>query len=225
MGVSMIADTHASIKEIPARDRPPRPRLWVSYYHVVYTVIFCVSGILATLYLIKTFTLIDILVIPATFVVANVMEYVIHRWPMHHRYPHVGIMFDLHMIHHRYFFEENYRIDSFADYSMIVFPPMVLNILAFVYCPILASPIWWLLGKDAALMLFASIMGYYLLMQIIHVATHLPEHHWVVGIPGIRYLWTHHIIHHSRRHMTKVNFNFIVPLTDVIIGTATQHRN
>jgi hypothetical protein len=221
----MITDTHASIDASPVNDRPRRPHLWVSYYHVLYTATFCMTSIIVALYFMKSITLINIFLVPITFVFANVVEYVIHRWPMHHRYPHIGFMFDLHMIHHRYFFEENYRIESFADYSMIVFPPIVLNILAIVYCPIFAAPIWWLLGKDAALVFFSSIMGYYLLMQIIHVTTHLPDGHWIVRLPGIRYLWTHHIIHHSRRNMTRVNFNFIVPLTDAIIGTGTQHRN
>jgi hypothetical protein len=221
----MTAYAHAPIVSNMTGERPARPRVWVSYYHVFYTAVFCLAGIIIPFYLIERLTPIDLLLIPATFVVANALEYVIHRWPMHHRYPHIEFMFDLHMIHHRYFFEENYRIDSFADYSMIVFPPLVLNMLAFVLCPILAAPIWLLLGKDAALIFFASVMAYYLLMQIIHVATHLPEDHWIVKIPGIQYLWTHHIIHHSRNKMTRVNFNFIVPLTDVIAGTGTQQRN
>jgi hypothetical protein len=202
--------------------RPAVPPLWVSYYHVIYTAVFCLAGMIVPLSLVRDMQPLDFLMIPVTCVLANVIEYVIHRWPMHRRYPYAGFMMDLHMLHHRYFFEENYRIDSFADFGLIVFPPIVLNILAFGVCPGFFLAAWWLIGWNAALLFFATVMGYYLAMQLIHVATHARDDHWVLDIPGIRYLWNHHQIHHSRRMMTKVNFNFIIPLTDLLVGTATQ---
>ena len=205
--------------------RPATPPLWVSYYHVIYTAVFCSAGIIVPLSFVRDLKLLELSIIPLTFVLANAVEYLIHRGPMHHRYPYAGFTMDLHMLHHRYFFEENYRIDSFADFGLIVFPPMVLNAVAFGVCPPFFGITWWLFGRNTALLFLTTVMGYYLAMQIIHVATHARDDHWVLGVPGIRYLWDHHQIHHSRRMMTKVNFNFIIPLTDLLVGTATQQRN
>ena len=222
----MAASTILSAAQISPHHevRPATPPLWVSYYHVIYTAIFCIVGMIVPLSLVRNFHVLDLFAIPVTFVLANAIEYVIHRWPMHRRYPYAEFMMDLHMLHHRYFFEENYRIDSFADFGLIVFPPIVLNILALGICPGFFLAAWWLLGWNAALLFFATVMAYYLAMQIIHVATHVREDHRVLNVPGIRYLWNHHLIHHSRHMMTEVNFNFIIPLTDLLVGTATQER-
>jgi len=223
----MISPPVSTLSRRPGDDhrRPDTPPLWVSYYHVVYTALFCAAGMITPLMFIRDPGPLDLLTIPATFVFANFVEYVIHRWPMHRRYPGAGFMMDLHMLHHRYFFEENYRIDSFADFGLIVFPPAVLNILAFGVCPIIFAASWWLLGRNAALLFFATVMAYYTAMQIIHVATHARHDHWILNLPAIRYLWNHHQIHHSRRQMTKVNFNFIIPLADLLARTATQKRS
>ena len=155
--------------------RPATPPLWVSYYHVGYTAVFCLAGMIVPALFIEKLQPAELLMIPVTFVIANFIEYVIHRWPMHRRYPLAGFMMDLHMLHHRYFFEENYRIDSFADFGLIVFPPAVLNILAFGVCPGFFAAAWWLFGLNSALIFFATVMGYYLMMQVIHVATHVRE--------------------------------------------------
>lgn len=205
--------------------RPSQPPLWVSYYHVFYTIIFCCAGIAIPILLMDKLRPLDLIVIPCSVVAANFVEYVIHRWPMHRRYPYAEFMLNLHMIHHRYFLDEHYRIDSFADYSMIVFPPFVLNMLAFGICSIFAAVALLIAGRNVSLLFFTTVMGYYLLMQIIHVFTHVREDHWIASVPGIRYLWTDHRIHHGRRDMAGVNFNFIVPIADVIMGTGTQRRD
>ena len=165
---------------------------------------------------------IDFLVIPAAFIVANFVEYIIHRWPLHHKYTGLEFMLDLHMLHHDYFDETTYSIDRYEDFGMIVFPPIVLNMLAMVVTPAFCAVVWLLLGRNMALLFYATVMGYYILMQLLHVLTHLPESHSMAHLPGIRYLWIHHNIHHTRNRMVKVNFNFIVPIADIVFGTSTQ---
>lgn len=204
------------------RERPPTPPLWQSYWHVIYTLLFCGFGIAIALRYTSGIRPIEYLIVPGSFVAANFVEYFIHRWPMHRKYPGAKVMLRLHMVHHNYFYQDTYRIQGFRDYAMIVFPPVVLNILAFGLAPLIAVVVWWLLGKNPALLFYASVMGYYLLMQLIHVLCHLDEGNAAANIPGIRYLWIHHNIHHNKRYMTKVNFNFIVPLADMVMGTSAQ---
>ena len=205
------------------RERPPTPPLWHSYFHVVYTLVFCVVGMSIALYYTNNLRPIEVLIIPVAFVLANFVEYFIHRWPMHRKYPGAEVMLRLHMVHHNYFYEDTYRINGFRDYAMIVFPPIVLNILAFGLAPLIAAGIWWLLGRNAALLFYASVLGYYLLMQLIHVLCHLDPQNKAARIPGIRYLWSHHNVHHTKRCMAKVNFNFIVPLADIVMRTNAKN--
>src|SRR5258706_544070 len=108
-----------------------------SHYVIFYTIIFCVGGmILPSLYLHDVRPL-EWLIIPFTFFISNLIEYGVHRWPMHRRLPMADFMLKLHMIHHNYFDENEYRLKSYPDYVALVFPPIVLNILTvFVVLPI-----------------------------------------------------------------------------------------
>lgn len=205
------------------RERPPTPPLWHSYWHVVYTLVFCVAGMVIPFSYTTNLKPVELLMIPVSFVVANFVEYLIHRWPMHRKYPGAEVMLRLHMVHHNYFYEDTYRINGFRDYAMIVFPPIVLNILAFGLAPLIAVGIWFVFGMNFALIFYASVMGYYLLMQLIHVLCHLDPHDKAANLPGIRYLWNHHNVHHNKRCMAKVNFNFIVPLADIVLRTNAKN--
>ena len=196
--------------------------MWQSYWHVLYTLIVCGAGILVPLSLLNHFGIIEACIVPISFVVANFAEYYVHRWPMHQRMPGGKALLKLHMVHHNYFYEDTYQINDFRDYAMIVFPPIVLNVVAFVLAPIFALITDALLGRDAALVFYASVFGYYLLMQLIHVLTHVNPEHWVARLPGIHFLWNHHYLHHNKRYMDKINFNFIVPLADIAMGTSVQ---
>lgn len=209
-------------REQNRRERPPSEPLWKSYYHVLYTLVFCALGILLPLSYVVDVRWAELLVIPGSFVAANFVEYVIHRWPMHRKYPGAEVMLKLHMVHHNYFYQDTYQINGFRDYAMIVFPPIVLNILAFGLAPLLGGAVWWLLGKNWALLFYATVMGYYLLMQFIHVACHLDASNKIVAIPGVHYLWKHHEIHHNKRFMAYLNFNFIVPIADFVFATNEQ---
>ncbi len=216
---SMIDENHPSTVTDALRERPA---LWRSYYHVLYTISFCVIGISLALTYVSNFTVLELLVVPATFLTANFIEYFIHRWPMHHKYRGAEFMLRLHMLHHTYFFEETYKIEAFEDFAMIVFPPAVLNTLAFLIAPVIGAGVWVVAGADVTLVFLASTLGYYLLMQIIHVFCHLDDSNPLTKVPGIRYLWRHHLIHHTRKRMTKTNFNFIVPVADICFGTNSQ---
>lgn len=211
-----------SARERNARERPATPELWRAWWHVLYTLTFCVGGIVLCVAQLEAVQPIEWAIIPVSFVVANFVEYAVHRWPMHRRYKGAEAMLTLHLVHHNYFYEDTYRIEGFRDYAMIVFPPMVLNALAVGLAPVLALAAWWMFGLNTALMFYASVLGYYLLMQLIHVLCHVDPANPVLALPGLRYLWTHHKIHHTKSLMAKANFNFIVPLADLCLGTSVQ---
>jgi sterol desaturase/sphingolipid hydroxylase (fatty acid hydroxylase superfamily) len=105
---------------------------------------------------------------------------------------------------------------------MIIFPPVVLVAVAFGFGLFGALLLWWIWSLNAALIFYATVLVYYACMQVIHVACHLDVQHPFINVPGMRYLWQHHRIHHIETHMRYKNFNFIVPFTDFIMKTNTQ---
>ena len=63
------------------------------------------------------------------------------------------------------------------------------------------------------LMVGTLYMGVY---EWMHLSFHTPKDHWVNGIPAISWMRCHHTIHHQKAIMTKVNFNIVFPLSDII---------
>jgi sterol desaturase/sphingolipid hydroxylase (fatty acid hydroxylase superfamily) len=106
---------------------------------------------------------------------------------------------------------------------MVVFPPVVLNMLTLLITLPLAYVASLIGGKNVALLFIATVMAYYLLMQILHVFAHTAKDHWIHRLPGIDFLRIHHSIHHNHDYMTRCNFNFLIPLSDWVLGTEKIH--
>ncbi len=186
---------------------------------VLYTLGFCVTGIMVPSFYMQHIQPLEWFMIPFTFFISNLVEYGLHRWPMHKRYKYTGFILRNHMIHHNYFDENEYTIKQYPDFVFAVFPAIVLNILTvFIVLP-MAHLFFLIAGNNAALLFIASVMAYYLLMEFIHTAAHTDENHWVNAFPGMKYLRRHHYIHHHHDEMTRANYNFIIPVADWIFGT------
>lgn len=190
-----------------------------STFIIVYTLVFCVLGLILSIYFLDAVQPLEWLIIPVTFVVANVVEYLIHRFPMHHKYPGAAFMCELHMEHHNYFSEKEYSIEKYEDFYPLIFPAFILNSMTlFIVLPI-GYVLFIFLGMNVALLFSATVMVYYILMQVFHSATHTKREHWVNSIPGLGYLWNHHFIHHDFTDSFRHNFNFILPIADFIFRT------
>ncbi len=201
--------------------RPPTPTLWTSYLNIVYTLVVCGVCILISLQHAVGFAFADFGVVVATVVVANFVEYGVHRYPLHQPMRGGDYVLRLHMDHHNYFYQKAYCIAGFRDYGWIVFPPIVVNAVF-----LMALPLAWvagtLFGSNAMWISFATVFIYYLVMQLIHVICHFSKDNPVSKMPGIQFLWRHHYIHHDKRRMAHYNFNFVVPMADFVFGTTTQ---
>ena len=143
-----------------------------SLFHIVYTVVVCLTGIVLPLIFAKHITPVQWLTIIPTFCIANFIEYAVHRWVMHRHIPQLLFVLKLHMIHHNYFNEDEYYLRKFPDFQMVVFPPVVLNVVLFAVTLPLAYVAYLIAGKNVGLLFIATVMAYYLLMQILHVAAH-----------------------------------------------------
>lgn len=200
------------------------PLLSGALFSVGYTLAVCALGIALPYVYLKNVTVFELMIVPVTFILANFLEYAVHRWPMHHAYRRFEILQVLHMHHHHYFALNQYRLRGVRDMDMVVFPPLVLTVIALgPVCigGILIGIIW---SMNAALLWCMTVFLYYLVMQVIHVMCHVEEHHPLLRLPMLQYLWNHHRIHHTKEYMLTKNFNFIVPIADFFFKTATQER-
>jgi sterol desaturase/sphingolipid hydroxylase (fatty acid hydroxylase superfamily) len=158
-------------------------------------------------------------IVPLTFVVANLVEYLAHRGPMHHRTRVLAALHTRHSgRHHRFFVADAMPFESMRDFHAVLFPPVLLLFFGAIACG-LGALVALVAPAGVAALFVASALGYYLLYEVLHFLYHVPSH-WRVGrLPGVRWLARLHRVHHDPRCMQEANFNLVFPLCDRLAGT------
>ncbi|MCP3104093.1 fatty acid hydroxylase family protein [Myxococcus sp. K15C18031901] len=160
------------------------------------------------------------LTVPAVFLLGNLVEFLGHRGPMHHRKLGLGLLFQRHTEqHHRFFTHEALAYESHRDVKMVLFPPvLLLFFLGAIATPLGALAYWWV-SPEVGWLFAASAVGYYLSYEWLHFCHHLPPTNPVARLPGMARLRRHHQAHHDPSLMQRYHFNITVPLGDWLFGT------
>jgi hypothetical protein len=163
---------------------------------------------------------VELLVVPAMFLVANAAEYFGHKGPMHHPRPGLGLLFQRHTReHHRFFTNEAMAYTSWRDVKMVLFPPVMLFFFLGALAGPMAALVFWAWSPNAGWLTVACAMGYFLTYEWLHFAYHLRSDSWVGRLPLVARLRRHHTLHHDHEIMQKGNFNITFPICDRIFGT------
>ena len=166
----------------------------------------------------------EALVVVASLWVGTSVVYFGHRYPMHHVWPGLEIVYDMHTrCHHMIFDERHTEIASIDDVDMVMLPWRHAVALCAVLVPLLALP-WLVLGWDAALCFAAVSWLYYLAYELVHLAAHLRVGGPLDRMPGLGWLLRHHRRHHHWPLMHHGNFSMLIPLWDLALGTRLPPR-
>jgi sterol desaturase/sphingolipid hydroxylase (fatty acid hydroxylase superfamily) len=158
--------------------------------------------------------------IPFAFLFANFIEWLAHRYPMHHPMRPLAIMYEMHtLLHHRLFTEVSMEAETTADFDMVLFSlPSLAFFMLGVAAPV-AVLFFTLVSWNAGWIFVALSLDYYVLYEYFHLAYHLPEESWVGQLPGMAQLRLHHTHHHNQQLMADWNFNVTFPIFDRLFGT------
>ena len=154
----------------------------------------------------------------AELVIASFFEWTLHRYVMHRPLGWLRYPFQAHaVVHHQTFkADHTYHLHDDADKDTI--PMAWWNgpvLIAIGMLPMLGAA--WALGSWAlALGALLAIAGYYGVYEYLHWCMHLPKTRHVERSWIFFRLNGHHLLHH--RYMHK-NFNVILPLADLCLGT------
>jgi general stress protein CsbA len=161
----------------------------------------------------------DLWIVPVTLVVSNVVEYLAHRGPMHHRVRGLHALHARHSgRHHRFFVDSAMTFESTRDFHAVLFPPVLLVFFGGIAAA-LGALVALVLPVAVAAGFVATALAYYLLYECLHFVYHLPADAPVARWPGVRWLATLHRLHHDPRRMQERNFNLVFPLCDAVAGT------
>ncbi len=194
--------------------------------HFAFTSLASLTVIAAAVSRVAEIRPLEALVVPATFLLANLVEYLVHRGPMHRRRRLLAFLYERHTLrHHRFFTQDAMACDSAADFPVVLFPPaMTLFVLGGVALPV-ALVLFAVTTPNAGWLYVASALSYFLTYEWLHFAYHLPEHSLVAASPLVRVLRRRHALHHDLGRMAHENFNITFPLCDWLFGTLAQPQN
>lgn len=189
-------------------------------FHLAFTAIFSLGGIILAVFQLEAVRLPEWLVIPLTFLYANLAEYLGHRYFMHRARPGLKAVFHRHTVqHHRFFTHEDMALDSARDYRAVLFPPVLVIFFFGVFAFPVGMLIAWLGSPNAAWLFVATALAYFLNYELLHLAYHMPEDSRWLKVPLIRRLRRLHHRHHDPALMTTHNFNITYPVCDWLFRT------
>lgn len=187
--------------------------------HLALLGALCLVAVMFTLSMIQGLTLLHLLMIPGAMIFSSVMEYVIHRYPMH-QMPNflVGFYKQHSGIHHRYFTYKHMQVDDGIDLNEALTNTRV-TVMLFAFIIIPMSLLLGLFIANLGLLFFATTTSYFIFYELTHLVTHLPATNFLTKLPYFRGACKRHRVHHNTKLMHKWNFNVSFPLLDKIFGT------
>lgn len=158
--------------------------------------------------------------VPLAFIIANLVEYLAHRFPMHRPWPGLKLLYKRHTLsHHHFYTHEAMEAESVRDFHMILFPPFVLVFFLLLLDAPLALLVHTLFGANVMRLFVVVTVGYFMSYELLHTIYHLPAQHWAARLPFMQRLKRLHQSHHDLALMGRYNYNITLPLFDWVFRT------
>jgi hypothetical protein len=194
----------------------PRYRGWA---HVLTTTFGSLIAIGIAIWQVDAPTLLELALVPAFFVFANLAEYFGHRGPMHHRRDRLAVLFERHTLqHHAFYTDQAMEAESSRDFQMVLFPPVMLVFFLGGVAP-LGALLGALTTANLGWLFAATAVSYFLTYEWLHWSYHQPFSSWIGRRALVVRLRRHHMTHHDPRKMTRANFNVTFPIGDWLFRT------
>ena len=210
-----LAEKRAQLAaEIPAR--------YPGTLHFVAINVASLAAIVACLALLRSPSPWMLAWLPGFFLFANLVEWAVHRGPMHRSRPGrvARALYERHACqHHVMFTHERMEIAGPAELKLVLFPWYVFPLLMLVTSPVPLA-LGLLISPDHALLFLASCVAYYLVYEWLHTLHHWPQATWIGRRRLVALLRRHHTLHHDPRLMTRGNFNVSFPLADWLLRSS-----
>ena len=206
--------------ELRARVVAEIPGWYSPWLHLAFPSLVGIGVIVTCLLLLRDVRPLELLAIPATFLLLNAGEWRIHRDMLHKRTPPLGVLYDRHTPqHHMIFVTDDMAIRSPREFYLVLIPAYGIIAAGLGALPI-PLVLWLAFGlRNAALLFMVMTMGYVVLYEWLHLSYHAPADSFVGRLRLIQRLRRHHAVHHAPELMQKWNFNVTIPLWDWVRRT------
>ncbi len=165
-------------------------------------------------------------VVPATMIGWNFVEWGVHAHILHRprKHPILLALYQRHThTHHRFFTHDHAAYHDANDLKIVFFPVFALPVVLLLASPV-ALVAWMSISANAALVMMATVAAMYILFEVMHLCSHVPDNAFVRYCPLINTMRRHHIAHHNQRQMMTTNMTFTFPFADWLMGTSDLDR-
>lgn len=200
------------------------PKSYSPIAHLTVTAGIGVAALAAGLIAIDEFHWALPLVALTFIVLANLVEWLAHKYILHRRQRFFEPLYDQHVPRHHVFYTEGHMaVASRREWYFVLMPRRGVLGIALMAVP-LAFAVGALFGHDGGWVVIMTVGSYASFYEVTHLTYHLPKDHPLQRIGLIRWLSRHHARHHDPKLMRKWNFNVTVPLWDFLLGTNHMHE-
>lgn len=170
----------------------------------------------------------DLWIVPVYLLVANLVEYAVHRLLMHRPLWPRALYRGHTLGHHRAFHHDSMEIASWRELELVMMPWFSILLYFTVMAPLVALLAWGLGRGTAGCFLLTGVVSF-VSYEGMHALYHLPAGVLArLGVDRNRlfgWLHRHHAHHHRLARMRWVNFNISCPLADRLFGTLEDERD
>ncbi len=211
--------TAAGREKARARMLARIPRWYSPWAHLAGTTGIGLVVLVAAIVNLHHVRAVEVLMVPAVFLLANAFEWRAHRDVLHKRFRPFEVIYERHTPdHHAAYMTNDMEIRSAQEFRLVLIPAMgVLGIV------ITATPVAMLaahfLGANSGWLFLLTASLYMVGYEVSHLSYHLPKASFIGSLRLVAILREHHARHHDPRLMQKWNFNVTIPLFDWLHGT------
>jgi hypothetical protein len=200
------------------------PRWYSPHMHLAATTGVGLLTLLGSIAMVHHLRAIELLLVPATFLLSNSVEWASHRGVLHHRVWPVYELYDRHTpIHHTVYQYDSMAIRSVQELRLVLIPASGVVTVVAISAPI-AYAIARALTPNCGWVALATSGVYVVAYELTHLAYHLPEDSFVGRLRAVQVLREHHRRHHHTALMQKWNFNVTVPIFDWVLRTLASEE-
>lgn len=226
----LIVDDEAEIRRKHFRDDRSReafraeqtakiPSWYSPLGHVLATTSVGVAALVLAVVNVRDVRWVELLTVPAVFVLANLFEWRAHKKLLHRRTPPLHELYDRHTpVHHRIYRYGDMQVRTWRELRFVLIP--AIGILGIV---VSAAPLAWGIGRlvnpNVGWLFLMGEAVYTVSYELTHLSYHMPSDSFVQRFALVRWLSEHHGRHHDPRLMQRWNFNVTLPLFDWVFGT------
>ncbi|TQV89130.1 sterol desaturase family protein [Aliikangiella coralliicola] len=190
------------------------------WLHLSFTLTFAIGIVIIAISQLESVTSWEYLTIPITFIYANLVEYFVHKGPMHRPFKGLDIIYKRHATQHHIFFTDQFmRFDSTRDFKAVLFPPMLIAFFLVFFALPAGLLIRLLFTANICYLFVVTAFSYFALYEILHTTYHVRSDSWIYRLPFLKSLRQLHQDHHRLDCMAHNNFNITFPIGDWIFGT------